>query len=76
MVAFKVIIVGVFATNCGDALNPYPTQSKAFQKIGEQTFYWLFFKMAKSMCVFFFWFYGSENLTSFFEKFLDFFIGF
>jgi hypothetical protein len=32
--AFKVIIVDVFATNCRDALNPYPTQSKAFQKIG------------------------------------------
>jgi hypothetical protein len=32
--------------------------------------------MAKSMCVCFFWFYDSENLTSFFEKLLDFFIGF
>jgi hypothetical protein len=75
MVAFKVIIVGVFATNCGDALNPYPTQSKAFQKIGINILLAIFSKWLK-VCVCFFWFYGSENLTSFFEKLLDFFIGF
>jgi hypothetical protein len=75
MVAFKVIVVGVFATDCRDALNPYPTQNKAFQKIGTNILLAIFFKMAKSTCVFF-WFHGSENLTSFLEKLLDFFIGF
>jgi hypothetical protein len=44
MVAFKVIVVGVFANNCGDDLTPYPKQSKAFQKIGTNILLAIFFQ--------------------------------
>jgi hypothetical protein len=44
MVAFKVIVVGVFAIDYRDTLNPYHTQSKDFLKIGTNILLAIFFQ--------------------------------